>query len=136
MSGPVAGVIGSRHLGDVKGIDNLITFDTGGTSSDMAVLPGPPLFKSEVTVARHPLRTHTVDIESTTLEPPLGSGPYRIREFTPGRGIVYERVDDYWGHAINVNIGRNNFDELRFAYFRDGAAGPGGTQSRRNRLAH
>lgn len=64
MSGPVAGVIGGRHLGDVKGIDNLITFDTGGTSSDMAVLPGPPLFKSEVTVARHPLRTHSVDIET------------------------------------------------------------------------
>jgi N-methylhydantoinase A len=64
MSGPVAGVIGGRNLGDVKGIDNLITFDTGGTSSDMAVLPGPPLFKSEVTVARHPLRTHTVDIET------------------------------------------------------------------------
>ena len=64
MSGPVAGVIGGRHLGDVKGIANLITFDTGGTSSDMAVLPGVPLFKSEVTVARHPVRTHTVDIET------------------------------------------------------------------------
>jgi N-methylhydantoinase A len=64
MSGPVAGVIGSRHLGDVKNIANLITFDTGGTSSDMAVLPGAPLFKSEVAVARHPLRTHTVDIET------------------------------------------------------------------------
>ncbi len=64
MSGPVAGVIGGRHLGDVKGIDNVITFDTGGTSSDMAVLPGKPLFKSEVSVARHPLRTHTVDIET------------------------------------------------------------------------
>jgi N-methylhydantoinase A len=64
MSGPVAGVIGSRHLGDLKGIDNLITFDTGGTSSDMAVLPGQPLFKSEFSVARHPLRTRTVDIET------------------------------------------------------------------------
>src|SRR5258708_18071717 len=64
MSGPVAGVIGGRHLGGIKGIDNIITFDTGGTSSDMAVLPGRPLFKSEVSVARHPLRTHTVDIET------------------------------------------------------------------------
>jgi N-methylhydantoinase A len=64
MSGPVAGVIGSRHLGDSKGIENIITFDTGGTSSDMAVLPGRPLFKSEFAVARHPLRTHTVDIET------------------------------------------------------------------------
>ena len=64
MSGPVAGVIGSRHLGDVKSIQNLISFDVGGTSSDMAVIPGQPLFKSKVTVARHPLRTHTVDIET------------------------------------------------------------------------
>ncbi len=64
MSGPVAGVIGSRHLGDVKGIENLISFDAGGTSSDMAVIPGRPLFKSGVTVARHPLRCHTVDIET------------------------------------------------------------------------
>ncbi len=64
MSGPVAGVIGGRYLGDVKSIDNLITFDTGGTSCDMAVLPGRPLFKSEVKVAGHPLRAHTVDIET------------------------------------------------------------------------
>jgi N-methylhydantoinase A len=64
LSGPVAGVIGGRYLGDIKGIDNIITFDTGGTSSDMAVLPGRPLFKSEFSVARHPLRTHTVDIET------------------------------------------------------------------------
>jgi N-methylhydantoinase A len=64
MSGPAAGVIGGRHLGDVKGIENLITFDTGGTSCDMAVLPGRPLFKSEVKIAGHPLRTHTVDIET------------------------------------------------------------------------
>src|SRR6202050_1894108 len=64
LSGPVAGVIGSRYLGDIKGIENVITFDTGGTSSDMAVLPGRPLFKSEFAVARHPLRTHTVDIET------------------------------------------------------------------------
>ncbi len=64
LSGPVAGVIGGRHLGDLKGIENIITFDTGGTSSDMAVLPGRPLFRSEFAVARHPLRTHAVDIET------------------------------------------------------------------------
>jgi N-methylhydantoinase A len=64
MSGPVAGVIGSRHLGDLKAISNLITFDAGGTSSDMSVLPGSPLFRSDLAVARHPLRTRTVDIET------------------------------------------------------------------------
>jgi microcin C transport system substrate-binding protein len=59
------------------------------------------------------------DIGATTLEPPLGNGAYRIKEFVAGRTIVYERVKDYWGKDINVNIGRDNFDELRFEYFRD-----------------
>jgi microcin C transport system substrate-binding protein len=58
-------------------------------------------------------------IGETTLEPPLGSGAYRIKEFSAGRTIVYERVPDYWGKDIGVNIGQNNFDELRFEYFRD-----------------
>ena len=59
------------------------------------------------------------DIGATTLEPPLGSGAYRIKEFSPGRNIVYERVKDYWGAALSVNVGRDNFDELGFEYFRD-----------------
>src|ERR1700704_4557413 len=59
------------------------------------------------------------DITATTLEPPLGNGAYRIKEFVAGRSIVMERVKDYWGKDINVNIGRDNFDELRFEYFRD-----------------
>jgi microcin C transport system substrate-binding protein len=59
------------------------------------------------------------DIGATTLDPPLGSGPYRIKEFSAGRSVVYERVKDYWGDKVNVNVGRDNFDELRFEYFRD-----------------
>ena len=59
------------------------------------------------------------NIGDTTLEMPLGSGPYRIKDFSPARNIVYERVKDYWGRNLNVNIGRNNFDELRYEYFRD-----------------
>ena len=55
----------------------------------------------------------------TTLEPPLGSGPYRIKEISPNRNVVYERVKDYWGRELNVNKGRDNFDEFRFEYFRD-----------------
>ncbi|HVZ52641.1 MAG TPA: extracellular solute-binding protein [Pseudolabrys sp.] len=59
------------------------------------------------------------DITATTLEPPLGSGPYRVKDFTPGRSIVYEQVADYWGKDLNVNIGSNNFAQMRFEYFRD-----------------
>src|SRR5512140_2959973 len=59
------------------------------------------------------------DISATTLEPPLGSGPYRIKEFVAGRSVRLERVKDYWGANLPVQVGHNNFDELRFEFFRD-----------------
>ena len=59
------------------------------------------------------------DIEKTTMEPPLGSGPYRVGEFDPGRWIKYERVDDYWGRDLPVNVGQSNFDSVKIDYFRD-----------------
>jgi len=59
------------------------------------------------------------EITQTTLEPPLGSGAYRLKEFVPGRSLVYERVKDHWGDGVNVNVGANNFDYIRFDYFRD-----------------
>ena len=59
------------------------------------------------------------DFERTTLEPPLGSGPYRISAFEAGRYIVTERVDDYWGRHLAVNRGRNNFERIRYDYYRD-----------------
>ncbi len=57
--------------------------------------------------------------EKTILEPPLGSGPYRIKAFEPGRSITYERVKDYWGAGLPVNKGRFNFDIIRYDYYRD-----------------
>ena len=59
------------------------------------------------------------DFGATTLEPPLGSGPYRIDDFEPGRHIAYERVADYWGANLPVNLGFNNFDRVHYRYFRD-----------------
>lgn len=59
------------------------------------------------------------DIGASTLEPPLGGGAYRIKRFEPGRNTVFERVKDYWGKDLNVNVGRDNFDEIRYEYFRD-----------------
>ena len=59
------------------------------------------------------------DISTTTLEKPLGSGPYRIKEFVPGRTLTLERVKDHWGRNFSVYVGINNFDELRLEYFRD-----------------
>jgi microcin C transport system substrate-binding protein len=59
------------------------------------------------------------DFERSTLKPPLGSGPYRVADFEPGRYVVLERVKDYWGRNLPVNAGINNFDRIRYDYFRD-----------------
>lgn len=59
------------------------------------------------------------DIAAGTLEPPLGSGPYKIKNFVAGRTISYERVPDYWGAKIPAKIGTENIDEIRYEYFRD-----------------
>ena len=59
------------------------------------------------------------DISTTTLEPPLGSGPYRIKEFVAGRSIRLERVKDYWGANSPTQVGQNNFDEMRYEFYRD-----------------
>lgn len=61
----------------------------------------------------------TRDLSNTTLEPPLGSGPYRIKTVDRGRAIVYERVKDYWAKDMPVNRGSYNFDEISFTVYRD-----------------
>lgn len=59
------------------------------------------------------------DIARTTLEPVIGSGPYRIASFQAGSSIRYELRDDYWGKDINVNVGQNNFAAVTYIYFGD-----------------
>lgn len=61
----------------------------------------------------------TRDVSATTLEPVMGSGPYRIKSVNPGNVITYELRDDYWGKGLNVNIGQNNFRTLSYTYFSD-----------------
>ncbi len=58
-------------------------------------------------------------IDETTLEPPMGSGPYRVSTVSPGSSVRFERVEDYWGKDLPVNIGSNNFDVIRYTYFAD-----------------
>ncbi|HSQ00196.1 MAG TPA: extracellular solute-binding protein [Candidatus Dormibacteraeota bacterium] len=59
------------------------------------------------------------DFEASTLDPPLGSGPYKIGTFEAGRWSTYDRVPDYWGRDLAVNVGRNNIDVVRYDYYRD-----------------
>ena len=57
------------------------------------------------------------DFSKTTLEPPLGSGPYKIKELSPGKFITYELNDDYWARDLPVNKGRYNFKTIRIDYY-------------------
>ena len=79
-----------------------------------------PLIVGELAVMpKHYWEAEGRNFEKTTLEPPLGSGPYKVTDFEAGRYIVVERIDDYWGKDLAVNRGQDNFDRIRYDYFRD-----------------
>jgi len=75
------------------------------------VVAGMPIFSAAWWKERN--------FEASTLEAPLGSGPYKVGRFEQGRFIEYDRVDTYWGKDLPVNVGQNNFDHIRYEYFRD-----------------
>ncbi len=60
-----------------------------------------------------------LDFSKTTLEIPLGSGPYKIKEFSVNKNIVYQRAENYWAKDLPVNRGRYNFAEISYDYYRD-----------------
>ncbi len=62
------------------------------------------------------------DIGRSTLEPPMGSGPYKLGSFSAGTSITYERDPNYWGLKEPFNIGQNNFQQIKYEYFRDTTA--------------
>ena len=74
------------------------------------------------------------DISKGTLEPTLGSGPYRIADVKAGRSITYERVPDFWGKDLNVNVGSNNFDKISLRVLPRPQCRVRGVQGRRFRL--
>jgi microcin C transport system substrate-binding protein len=59
------------------------------------------------------------NFEGSTLDPPLGSGPYKVGRFEQGRYIEFDRVPDYWAKDLGVNVGLNNFGKIRYEYYRD-----------------
>ncbi|MDR6954931.1 microcin C transport system substrate-binding protein [Ancylobacter sp. 3268] len=80
-----------------------------------------------LTVAQLPIFSRayyaTKNFEESTLEPPLGSGPYKVGRFESGRYVEYARVTDYWGAGLPVNVGVSNFNTVRYEYFRDREVG-------------
>ncbi len=88
---------------------------TGGVNRELPLIVGElPVLPKHYWEGR--------DFTATTLEPPLGSGPYRVANFESGRWLELERVEDYWGRDLAVNRGQHNFDRQRFEYYRDDTA--------------
>jgi microcin C transport system substrate-binding protein len=77
-----------------------------------------PLFVAELPIFSRAYYTSR-PFDESTLDAPLGSGPYRVGRFEPGRYVEYDRVKDWWGVGLPVSIGLNNFDVVRFEFYRD-----------------
>ncbi len=106
---------------DVKAVEKLdekrvkFTF-TDGSSKELPLIVGQlPIISKKY--------YDSGAFEKADLKPPLGSGPYKIKDFKPGRSVTYERVKGWWGETLPVNRGRYNFDTLRYEYFRDATVG-------------
>lgn len=90
-------------------------FKSGGIRDLPLSIAALPIF-SKAYYAQH-------DFATTSLEAPLGSGPYKIKSYRTGEYVAYERRADYWAKDLPVNRGRHNLDEVRFDYFRERTAG-------------
>lgn len=102
---------------DVKGVQKVderrvkFTF-VDGSSRELPLIVGQlPIISKRYYEAR--------GFDRADLKPPLGSGPYKIVDFTPGRSVTYERVPGWWGENLPISKGRYNFNRIRYEYFRD-----------------
>jgi microcin C transport system substrate-binding protein len=89
----------------------MVSFAAGRARDVPLFVAGLPIFSRAYYATR--------SFDQSTLEIPLGSGAYRVGRFEPGRYIEYQRVMDWWGADLPVVRGQNNFDTLRFEYYRD-----------------
>ncbi|MBI1182381.1 MAG: ABC transporter substrate-binding protein [Alphaproteobacteria bacterium] len=109
-------------LADVRKVEALgtrrvkYTFDPKGALRDLPMTVALLPILSKAWYTAH-------DFTAVSLAKPLTSGPYTFGKVVPGRSITYDRVPDYWGRDLPVNVGRMNFDAIRFEYYRDRSIG-------------
>jgi microcin C transport system substrate-binding protein len=88
-----------------------VRFVEGRSRDAHLIVVGMPVFSAAWWKGR--------DFTAATLDAPLGSGAYKVKTFEQGRFIEYARDPNYWGLKLPVNLGQNNFDRLRFEYYRE-----------------
>ena len=107
----------SQLLGDVESVAAeakdvvLVRFVKDRSRDAHLIVVGMPVFSQAWWNGR--------DFDAATLEAPLGSGAYRVKTFEQGRFIEFELDPNYWGKDLPVNVGANNFQRLRFEYYRE-----------------
>ena len=106
------------YYGSVQSVERVgersvkFNFDTAAPNPELPLIMG-----QMPVVAKHDWEGH--DFSKPRMDPPLASGPYRIADFSFGRRVVLERVEDWWAKDLPFNRGRHNFDEQWVEYFRD-----------------
>jgi microcin C transport system substrate-binding protein len=90
------------------------TFTPGTPFRDMPAQAG-----STIVFSKKHYEENNRDLEKSSLEPFLGTGPYVLESFKPGQQVIYKRDEDYWGEKHPLNVGQNNFDRIRIEYFGD-----------------
>jgi len=104
----------TRDLIGAQAVDDqvvIVRFKAGRGRDVPLFVAGLPIFSRTYYASR--------PFDETTLEPPLGSGPYKVGAFEAGRYISFDRVKDWWGADLPVSRGQHNFDTLRYEYYRD-----------------
>ena len=106
------------YYGEIKKVEKLgpqkvkFHFDPETTNRELVLITGQlPVLPKHYWEGR--------DFSKSSLEPPLGSGAYKIKKFEAGKYIIYERVKNHWAEELPVHLGMNNFDEVRYDYYRD-----------------
>ncbi|MEQ8823520.1 MAG: extracellular solute-binding protein [Filomicrobium sp.] len=94
------------------------TFDMAGNRELPQILGQLPVLPKHFWEAKNE-KGEPRDLSKTTMEPPLGSGPYRVSKVVAGRELVYERVKDYWAKDLPSRRGLYNIDTIRYIYFKD-----------------
>ena len=105
----------SRRLEAVDKLEKVGEQSVRFTFSDKADRELPLLLALSPILPKHAIDVQTFD--RTSLAPPLGSGPYKVKEVKPGEKIIYARDPDYWGKDIPAKVGFDNYDEISVEYF-------------------
>lgn len=107
------------YYGDVTKVEKTSEHRVKFTFKDAGNAELPLIISQLAILPKHYWTAEGRDFTSTSLEPPLGSGPYSVEKVDAGKSITYKRNSDYWGKDLAINTGKFNFDRIKYDYYKD-----------------